>query len=165
MTRRVTEAEKREVEVQRLEAQAQQRQVETKVREAEARYEADVEQRVMCSVPWSELTCDTYCCKLWSNDWARMRFFGPNRKSMNDLRSWFWARSHSLSITYTSSDTLLKVPYLMRYKTLVMHACCRPGRLSIHLLCALHPDVRSLKKPGIPAEHRTLSSETTMNRC
>ena len=44
-----------------------------------------------------------YCCKLRSKDWARERFFGPNLENMNGLRSWFWARSDSLAITYTSS--------------------------------------------------------------
>ena len=49
------------------------------------------------------VSCVAYCCKWWLNDWAWMRFFGPNLENMNGLRSWFWARSHSLAIDYISS--------------------------------------------------------------
>ena len=51
----------------------------------------------LCSVQWQD------CCKRWSNDWARERFFGQIWK-----RSWFWARSDSRARTYTSNHVITK---------------------------------------------------------
>ena len=96
-----------------------------------------------CCEHWWLILNGNYCSKLWSNHLARERFLGPNPENMNGLRSWFWARSESLVITYTGRKLVVDLGQTRCFAP-VQPVCQRKTKKCQckHVYCKLHKSAK-----------------------